>query len=93
MDTETIKKYEQMAKLDLAETERAALAKEATVLEESFRKLSDIDTGGVRPLLSVLDIHNVLREDVAVKEFSREKILENAPEQYDGYFEVPKTLE
>ena len=47
----------------------------------------------MQPLVSVLDIKNVLREDIEAKTISRDEILENAPEQYDGYFQVPGTLE
>jgi aspartyl/glutamyl-tRNA(Asn/Gln) amidotransferase C subunit len=40
----------------------------------------------------VLNLQNVLREDAAKKLLSREELLSNAPEQYDGYFQVPGTL-
>jgi len=40
----------------------------------------------------VLDIKNVMREDVAVKHIPREDLLAGAPQEYDGYFQVPKTV-
>ena len=90
---QNIEKYEAMAKLDLPEKEREWVRAQAGTLIQSFGALQSIDTSGVQPLVSVLDIQNVLREDVSVKMISREELLSNAPQQYDGYFEAPKTLD
>jgi len=40
-----------------------------------------------------LDSSNVMREDVASKLISRDELLKNAPEQHDGYFQVPAAIE
>ena len=89
----SIKNYEAMAKLDLPEAERKWVSDRADMLIDSFNRLSGIDTSGVEPLITVLDLKNVLREDVSVKMLPREELLSNAPEQYEGYFKVPKTLD
>ena len=88
-----IKKYEVMAKLHLPEHERVWVAERLDGLVNSFNALDEIDTSGTTPLVSVLDLVNVLREDVALKTITREELLSNAPEQYDGYFQVPKTVD
>jgi len=88
-----IKPYEAMAKLDLPDNERELISARAAVLVESFAELDGINTDGVQPLVAALDMQNALREDVSVKKFTRDDILSNAPEQYDGYFQVPKTVE
>jgi len=88
-----IKEYEAMAMLDLPGDERELLAERFNALEGSFAGLERINVDGVRPLVTVLDLNNVFREDVAVKLISREEILATAPEQHDGYFQVPGTLE
>lgn len=93
MNVQEIRAYEAMAKLDPPGAERDWALKQAAMLEESFNALPNIPTDGVEPLVSVLPLKNVLREDVAVRMLPREEILANAPEQYDGYFQVPKTLE
>ena len=85
--------YEAMAMLDLQNEERIILEKRINELANNFSKLEQINTTNVQPLVSVLDIKNVLREDISAKIISREEILENTPEQYDGYFQVPGTLE
>ena len=88
----TIKDYESMAKLDLPDAEREQIAAMAKRLIDSFEALAAIDTEGVEPLVTVLDVQNVFREDICTKTFTREEILANAPMQCDGYFQVPKTL-
>ena len=89
---EKIRIYEAMAKLDLSESERKEVSDMADLLIDSFSTLSKIDTDNTEPMYTVLGVQNVLREDVCVKMFSRDEILANAPMQYDGYFQVPKTV-
>lgn len=93
MDLTTVMEYEAMVKLNLPESEREWIAEKASMLEASFKELSEIDTDGVEPLVSVLEFESALREDVSVKLLPREEILSNSPEQYDGYFQVPRTIE
>ena len=87
-----INDYEAMAKLDLSETERRWVSDKADMLIDSFSQIKNIDTSGVEPLVTVLNIKNIFREDICTKMLSREELLANAPEQCDGYFQVPKTL-
>ena len=85
--------YESMAMLDLSESERALLKKRFDEISGGFSAIDDYDTDGVEPLVSVLDLQNVMREDVAAKFISRDELLENAPEQHDGYFQVPAAID
>jgi len=88
-----IKKYEKMVKLDLPQNEKEAITKSVKMLLNSFEALETVDIQDVQPMFTPLPLHNVLREDNAEKLFTREEVLENAPEQYEGYFQVPKTLD
>ena len=88
-----IKEYEAMAKLRLPEKERLWVLERARTLFESFDALGGIDVAAVSPLVSVLDIVNIMREDAPEKLVSREELLANAPETNNGYFQVPKTLD
>ena len=88
-----IKEYEAMAKLNLSESERRIISEKAEMLTASFGALEAVETDGAEPLVTVLDVTNTLRPDVAVKAFTREEILANAPERHDEYFEAPKTLD
>jgi aspartyl-tRNA(Asn)/glutamyl-tRNA(Gln) amidotransferase subunit C len=88
-----IKKYEKMAKLDLSETERQWVSNRADCLISSFSVLDSIDAAAAEPLITVLNIRNVLRNDVVKKSISREELLSNAPEQHNGFFRLPRTLD
>lgn len=89
---ENIKAYEAMSKLKLPEEERRQISAWGAMLMADFDAFASIDTSGTEPLYTVLDVKNVLREDISVKMLPREELLENAPMQYNGYFQVPKTL-
>jgi len=88
-----IKEYEEMAKFDLSDAERQELTDRLEKLIADFSALEKIDTAGTEPLVTVLDINNIMRNDVVKKIFTREELLSGAPEEYDGYFRVPKTLD
>ncbi len=94
MEKNEVQLYQAMAKFDLDEETLDWVKLVISALKEKkFIKLESIDTQGVEPLYTVLDLKNILREDVAEKVISRDELLANAPEEYDGYFQVPKTLE
>lgn len=56
-------------------------------------KLNELDTSGVEPMSHVFPVNNVFREDVVTNGDDRENILKNAPEERDGAFVVPKTVD
>ena len=85
--------YESMVMLDLTDDERNVLTERFKSVTGEFAVLDDIDVNGVLPLVSVLDLQNVLREDVAEKVISRDELLKNAPEQNEGYFQVPAAMD
>ncbi|MCL2627611.1 MAG: Asp-tRNA(Asn)/Glu-tRNA(Gln) amidotransferase subunit GatC [Oscillospiraceae bacterium] len=88
-----ISKFERMAMLSLADTERDVLCKRFDAVSSSFAKLDEFDTSDVLPLISVLEAKNIMREDITEKIISREELLKNAPEQQDGYIRVPASID
>ena len=93
MAKNTAQMYEPMAKLSLDSESRAWADDIIARLEGEFEKMEKVDTKGVEPLITVLDLRNVLREDVSRQIVERDTLLANAPEEYDGYFQVPKTID
>ena len=87
------KRYEAMTKVELSGGEREQIGRRFDELAGHFASIEGIGTDGVPPLITVLNLQNVLREDVSKKLLSREELLANAPEQYDGYYKVPGTLD
>lgn len=87
-----IRRFESMVKLTLTEQERTKAQDNLSQLTRDFTGLEDIDTSQTIPLVTVLDIKNVMKEDAVSKFAPREALLANAPQEHDGYFQVPKTL-
>ncbi len=90
---ETIEYVGILAKLELSEEEKEAAKKDMGRMLDYIDKLNELDTSGVEPMSHVFPVHNVFREDVVVNGDDRENILANAPEQKDGAFVVPRTVE
>jgi len=91
--------YEKMAMLELSSAQRDVLEKRFHEVSEGFSALDSYDVSGILPLVTVLERHNVMREDTSSKPISRDELLKNAAEQRnadelsDGYFRVPAAIE
>ena len=84
--------YEAMTMLDLPDEEKKNIGERFNALIGSFAKLEQIEADRVEPLVTVLDLHSVLREDISIRHLSRDEIMANTSWEYDGYFQVPGTL-
>lgn len=90
---ETIEYVGILAKLELSPEEKEAAKKDMGSMLDYIDQLNELDTTGAEPMSHVFPVHNVFREDVITNGYNREQILANAPEQKDGSFKVPKTVE
>jgi len=88
-----LKTLESLSKINLLDEEKNKAYEFFEFWIEKFDMLENVDTENVEPLVTVSSLVNVMREDKAYKMLSREELLENAPEQNDGYFVVPRILE
>ena len=89
----TIKDVEHVAKLSrlaLSEEEKEKFAPQLNAVLEYVNELNEVDTTGVEPMAHSIKISNVMRDDIVKQEFTREEMLQNAPEEEDGFFKVPK---
>ncbi len=82
-----------LAKLELTSEEKEAAKKDMGSMLDYIDQLNELDTTGAAPMSHVFSACNVFRDDVVRNTFDRGNILENAPEQKDGAFQVPKTVE
>lgn len=82
-----------LAKLDLSDEEKEVAKKDMGRMLDYIDMLNQLDTEGVEPMSHVFPVHNVFREDVVTNGDDRENMLANAPEQRDGAFVVPRTVE
>ncbi len=82
-----------LAKLELSAEEKEAAKKDMGRMLDYIDQLNALDTSGVEPMSHVFPIHNVFREDVVTNGDGSKATLANAPEEKDGAFVVPKTVE
>lgn len=90
---ETIEYVGILAKLELTDEEKTNAKKDIGSMLDYIDKLSELDTEGVEPMSHVFPIQNVFREDVVTNGDERTKILNNAPDEKNGMFKVPKTID
>ena len=92
IDRDLILKLENLAKLELSETERERLGTDLTNILNMVEKLNEMDTSKVEPLTYISDVVNMLREDEIKNQVTNEQALSNTPEKNEPYFKVPKVL-
>ncbi|MGI6225391.1 MAG: Asp-tRNA(Asn)/Glu-tRNA(Gln) amidotransferase subunit GatC [Peptococcales bacterium] len=80
------------ARLELTDEEKNEQLTKLNKALEDVKVLKQADIEKIEPLAYVLPITNVLREDELRESLSQEKALQNAPEQEDGMFRVPKII-
>ena len=90
---ETIEYVGILAKLELSEDERGAAKKDMGRMLDYIDKLNELDTTGVEPMSHIFPVQNVFREDVVINGDESAKTLQNAPEEKDNMFVVPRTFD
>lgn len=93
VDRALILKLENLARLELSETERTKLTGSLNDILKMVDKLNELNTEGVQPLVYINEDVNILREDVVKNQLSRQDALKNAPDHNGTYFKVPKVID
>ena len=93
IDDDTIEYVGILAKLELSGSEKEQAKKDMESLLNYIDKLNKLDTKEVEPMSHIFPVTNVFREDEVTNKDTREALLENAPQEKDGMFVVPKTFE
>lgn len=87
-----VKKYEAITKLHLSEDERSLIEGQIENLFSGFNKLEKVDCSNTIPLVSVVELLNVSREDVASQSVDPKEILKHAHTDNEEYFELPRII-
>ena len=91
--TEDVEYVAGLAQLILDDDSKERLVHEMGDILNYMDKLDELDTEGVEPMMHVLDLTNVYREDVVRESLSREDAMRNAPKSDGEYFLVPRILD
>lgn len=94
IDNNTLERIAELARLDLGDAgARAAIRQDMERVISFVEKLNEVDTTGVEPLIFMTEEENVLREDVAKLEITKQEALMNAPVKDSDYFKVPRVVD
>ena len=81
-----------LARLGLSDSEIARLQNQLSSILEHIAAIDRLDTDAIPPTAQVIAMTNVMRPDEVTDSLPREAVLENAPRQAEGFFEVHAIL-
>lgn len=93
IDKNTVTKIARLARIKVEEGEKDKLAGELSNILKMIEELNAVNTDGVEPLTSVVQMEMFERPDIVTDGGIPEKILGNAPDSAAGFFVVPKVVE
>jgi len=93
LDTDTVKRIARLARIHVDDGDLPGLADELNNILGWVEQLDEVDTDGVEPMTSVVEMVQRLRADAVTDGDVRDKVLANAPAEADGFFVVPKVIE
>ncbi len=93
IDDNLIKYLEELSRLKLTQEEEEKSKGELTKILGYIDMLNELDTDNVEAMSHPFAYTNNFREDEVKDSTDRELILKNAPQQKDGCFKVPTTVE
>ena len=89
---ETVEKVSKLARLKLSGAEVDAFSQQLSAVLDAFEKIAQVDTDGIRPLVTPTDMSVSLRPDEVHKELDSDDMLTNAPEKTGRLFKVPPVV-
>ncbi len=83
---------QQLNQLSLTEEEETVVQSIFDQMKSAETALAQWDTADVEPMVHVMPLTNVLREDKREQPFTRESLLEGAPERNEDSWQVPRLV-
>ncbi len=93
VDKATIGHIAKLARIRIPEAQQEALTGEFNNILGWIEQLGELDTEGVEPMTSVVEVRPTLRADAVTDGDCRDQVLANAPEPAHGFYAVPKVVE
>jgi aspartyl-tRNA(Asn)/glutamyl-tRNA(Gln) amidotransferase subunit C len=89
IDRDQVLHVARLARLKLTDDEIDRMAGELSGILEHVDRISELELENVEPTSHVIALENVLRPDEPRPSWSREEVLERAPDPASGSFRVP----
>jgi aspartyl-tRNA(Asn)/glutamyl-tRNA(Gln) amidotransferase subunit C len=89
---DTVQAISLLARLRLTDAEITAFQTQLSSILDHFNEIEAIDTRGVEPLVTPVEISARLRDDKSEMTATPEQMLANAPEKSGHLFKVPPVV-
>ena len=93
VDKKTVEYVANLARIDVSEEEKQALAPQLSKILDYIDKLKELNVDRVEPTRGAFTEDNILRQDTVEKKSLFADILANSPSQEDNHFKIPKVIE
>ena len=93
VDQATVRHIARLARIKVTDEEAAKLEGELSSILTWIEQLEEVDTDGVEPMTSVIDVDMKKRTDQVTDGGKPDDIVANAPERDNHFFLVPKVVE
>lgn len=88
----TLEKTAGLSRLNLTEEEKNRLINEMSQILDYFEALQAVDTEGVEPLYTPVEMQNFWRKDQLEERNSKEELVEALQERAEGQIKVPQVV-
>lgn len=93
INRDEIKKIALLSRLDISEENMGFVEKALNDVLSYVTELEELDLDGVQPMAHAVPLQNVFREDEVKPSLDHDLALQNAPEEENGYFKVPRVVQ
>jgi aspartyl-tRNA(Asn)/glutamyl-tRNA(Gln) amidotransferase subunit C len=89
IDRDQVLHVARLARLALTDEEVDRMSGELPAILEHVERMNQLDLDGVEPTSHVVELENVLRADEPRPSWARDRVLDGAPDPFEGAFRVP----
>lgn len=93
LDTDTVRKIAHLARIAVPEEDLERLAGELSNILGWIEQLEEVDTDGVAPMTSAVEMAQHWRDDGVTDGGIQDRVLANATDATKGFYTVPKVVE
>ncbi|NVJ91705.1 MAG: Asp-tRNA(Asn)/Glu-tRNA(Gln) amidotransferase subunit GatC [Methylocystaceae bacterium] len=93
LDKDTVKNIAFLSRLEVPEEKLEPIAQDLSKILDWVEQLSEVDTDGVEAMTSVAEMTLHWRKDEVTSGDQPDLVLQNAPDQTDHCYLVPKVVE
>ncbi len=90
---EEVEHVAHLSRLELSDAEMEHFAEQIGAILDFVRKLDELDTEGVQPMVHGIAGTQPVRDDSVGESLPRPEAIANAPDAADGCFRVPRIID